>query len=126
MIRMYHDQAGTQEVTEQNPDSFRKAVFAGDDLEDVAELYLKTDDPDLTYENVSITAKGDDDGASESGQIDVKYSLDGSSYSDTLELPDGDYGSPIKIYRRAVAPDVQAAFRRTDIEHKWTFDEYVK
>lgn len=126
MLRLYHDPEGVEEVTEVNPDHFRKAVREGGTLEDITELYLLSDDEGLTYENISIQAVGDEDTASESGHIDISYSLDGVTFNDPLELPDGDYTTAQKIYRKAVAPNVGAAFKRTDILHEWEFDEYVK
>ncbi len=126
MLRLYHDPEGVEEVTEQNPDHFRKAVTEGGTLEDITELYLLTDDAGLTYENVSIQAVGDEDDAEDSGEIDISYSLDGVTFDDPLDLPDGDYAEARKIYRKAVAPNVESAFKRTDIMHEWKFDEYVK
>mgnify|MGYP001193059112 FL=1 len=126
MIKIYHDPEGTQEITADNPDFIHKAVPVGNVLEDIVQIYLLSDDPTLTYENIHITADNDDDGATSHGQIDVKYSLDGATYKDTLEIPDGDFATAVAVYRKVIAPDVQEAYKRTDILHKHLFEEYKK
>ena len=126
MLRLYHDEAGLREVTQNDPDVIKETVFAGGTLTRVGELYVKTDDGNLTYENISLTAIGDENTASQSGEVDVTYSLDNETFVQTLALPDGDYATALKVYRKVVAPSVSAAFKRLDIQHELSFDEYVK
>lgn len=126
MLRLYHDEAGLREVTQNDPDVIKETVFAGGTLTRVGELYVKSDDSALTYENISLTAIGDENTASQSGEVDVTYSLDNETFEQVLTLPDGDYVTALKVYRKVVAPTVEAAFKRLDIWHELSFDEYVK
>lgn len=129
-VRLYRDAAGTDEITSTNPDRVRKAVPVGQDLVDEQVLYLRSDDPTLTYEGVSIWAEGDEDDADQHGEVAVFYALDkGGSpgeYKPVLDVPDGDFVEAVPIWRKVVAPGVQAAFRRVNIVPKWTQNEYVK
>lgn len=130
MLRLYRDAAGQSEITSDNPDTVRKAVPVGATLTDEQVQYLKSDDPTLTYEGVSIWAEGDEDGAAQHGEVDVLYAPDvgGSpgTYEQVLALPDGDFVAAVPIWRKVVAPNVAAAFRRIDIVPTWAADEYVK
>lgn len=129
-LHLYHDAAATQVVDAANPDTIRQAVISGNNMVDEKVLYLASDDPSLTYENISITAAGDEDAAANSGEVDVEYALDNAGspgvYVDTLNLPNGDYATPVPIWRRVTAPNVIRAFERTDIEHVLSWDEYMK
>lgn len=126
MLRLYHDEAGLREVTQNDPDLIKDAVYAGGSLTRISELYVKSDDSALTYENISLTAIGDENTANQSGEVDVTYSLDNVTFEQTLALPDGDYTTAQKVYRKVTAPNVSAAFKRLDIQHELSFDEYVK
>lgn len=126
MLRLYRDQACQDEITQNSPDFFEKAVLAGGTLTDVAELYIKSDDSEATYKNIYITGIDDEDSASESGEIDILYSADGSNYVQELNIPDGEYTTPLKIYRKAIAPAVTKRFNRVDIKHELGQDEYEK
>lgn len=126
MLRLYRDAAGQSEITQQSPDIVKEPVLVNGTMTNVRELYVKSDDTNLTYEKIVLTAIGDEDGASQSGEVDVTYSLDGQNYVQVLDLPDGDYAESIKVYRKVVAPNVAKAFKRLDIEHQLSFDEYVK
>ena len=122
-LRIYLDPECTKEIADANPDSIRKAVVFNATMTDEISLYVKSDDPTLAYENVSITALNDDI------QLDAKYALDESGtpgeYQDALKLPSGLYDPPVRIWRKVTAPDVTAAFRRTDVKHSLVWDEYV-
>lgn len=129
-LRLYHDADATQEITEETPDTVHMAVAVGQTLVDERPIYVLSDDPDLTYEAVSIEAEGDTDDASESGQVDVLYAPDNNGvpgeYKQVLELPDGDYSEPLKIWRKVTSPNVQQAFNVTTIQHVLQWHEYVK
>ena len=122
-LRLYYDPECTNEITNENPDSIRKPTIFGETLVTELEIYIKSDDITLIYENISFTALNDD------AQVDVKYALDKEGtpgeYHDELQLPDGVYHDPIRVWRKISAPDVTAAFRRTDIQHSLNWDEYL-
>lgn len=126
MLRLYHDEAGLREITQNDPDLIKDAVFGVGNLTKISELYVKSDDANLTYENISLTAIGDENTASQSGEVDITYSLDNKTFEQVLALPDGDYTTALKVYRKVFAPNVNAAFKRLDIQHELSFDEYVK
>lgn len=123
---IYHDFSCTSPVSASSPDNFNKAVPWGNDAIDIRQFWIKSDDPDLTYKNITIEAVNDDDGASMSGQIDVTYSLDNTAYSQSITLPDGDYSTPVSFWRKVYSPCVEGAFSRTNIVHQITADEYCK
>lgn len=129
-LRLYHDAGATQEITEETPDTVHMAVAVGQTLVDERPIYVLSDDPGLTYEAVSIEGVGDVDGASQSGQVDVLYALDtgGSpgTYVQTLTLPNGDYATPYKVWRKVTSPNVQQAFNVTTIQHQLSWHEYAK
>ena len=128
-LRLYFDAAATQEITTQSPDTVRKAVPAGQTMTDERAIYIKSDDPALTYENIVLDGVGDADGATQSGQVDVLYAPDNGgtpgTYVQTLTLANGAYTTPVRVWRKVVAPNVQAAFRVTTIQHSLSWDEYV-
>ena len=129
-LRLYHDAAATTEITAANPDVVHKAVAQGQTLVDERPIYVKSDNPNLTYENVSIDGMGDVDGASQSGQVDVLYAPDNNgvpgTYVQTLTLPNQDYATPHKIWRKVTSPNVQSAFNLTTIQHQLSWHEYAK
>lgn len=136
-LKLFFDEAGTQEITQNVPDFIKDAVLDGTDLVDEKEIYLKSVDNALTYEEIFLTTIGDEDDATESGEVDITYSLDGTTFKQILEIPDGAYDTALKIYRKAVAPSVTKAFKRPyidpdtqqevgKIEHNIEFHEYVK
>lgn len=126
-LRIYEDSDATTELT---TDIFKGAVEDGENLVEEKHLYICSDDAEKTYENVSITATNDTDGASNSGEIDYEYAPDdgGSpgTYVQTLDLSDGDFDTSVSIWRRATAPNVQEEFKNEIIEHQISFDEYIK
>lgn len=126
MIKAYHDAECTEEITEQNPDLIKSAALAGADMQDTKVIYLKSDGPNLTYENISAYTVGDIDGADKQGEIDILYSLDGETYTQTVDIPNGDFETPVSLWRKAIAPAVTDAFNLYQIEHKILYDEYVR
>lgn len=126
MLQLYKDANATELISESNPDEVRDVTLVGETLTVVSELYVKSDASTLTYENISLTAIGDENAASQSGEVDITYSLDNTTFEQTLALPDGDYATATKVYRKVTAPTVSAAFKRLDIEHELSFDEYAK
>lgn len=122
-LKLYFDAECTQEVTATNPDTVHKAVVSGADMTDERSLWIKSDDLALTYENIALTSQGDD------AQVDVKYAADNNGspgvYADSLSLPNGDFAAAVRVWRKVTAPSVTAAFKRTNINHALTWDEYV-
>lgn len=129
-LRLYHDEACTTPIDDTNKDTIHKAVDIGQDLVDEKPCWVKTDDTTLTYEVAKIRGEGDTDDASESGQVDVLWALDvdgaPGEYKQVLELPDGDYSEPLKIWRKVTSPNVQQAFNVTTIRHQLSWHEYAK
>lgn len=129
-LRLYHDAGCTTEIGEQYPDTIHRAVPESGTLVDEKPCWVKTDDTTLTYESAKIWGEGDTDDASESGQVDVLWALDvdgePGEYKQVLELPDDDYSEPLKIWRKAVAPNVQRAFNVVDITHELFWLDYAK
>lgn len=124
-LKMFHDGETTQEVTEENPDLTRKATKSGENLTDERQFWIKSDDPLLTYENISMIALNDYNEPT-SGQVDIKYSLDGEIYEDSIIIPNGDFSTPVAIWRKVYSPNIISAFNVTSILHEITADEYVK
>jgi hypothetical protein len=125
-LHFYLDSAGTQKVTSLSPDYARNKAKAGQTLELVGELWIKSDNNSLTYEDIQVWADGDNEGASVSGEIEVKYSLDNVAYFNILSIPNQDFITPIKIYRKVIAPSIQEAFQRTDIKPKIKYASFTK
>lgn len=143
-LRLYLDAACTEEITPQNPDTIHKAVVAGADMVDECSLYIRSDDVALTYENIGLIAKVVviDEITKQpvivDGQllledlppaVSVEYALDSNgspgAYSSTLTPPAGAFDPAVKIWRKVVAPDVDAAFKMETIRHVMKWDEYV-
>jgi hypothetical protein len=53
-LKLYLDSGATQEITDLNPDELKQGVESGQSITNEINLYLKSDDVDLTYENISI------------------------------------------------------------------------
>lgn len=127
MLRLYKDQSATEEITDLAPDLLRDSVNVGGNLSIEVKRWIKSDDPDLTYENVEITSTEDPPHGATS--VTITFALDDNDSPDTYaasqELPDGDYSTAYPIWVRAQSNDVQAAFARTDIKYKLTQEEYV-
>ena len=133
MLGLYFDEDGENEVLgthhengDYDPDTIREPVEQGEDGEFITELYLITKDEDLTFEDIYIEAEHDEDDASESGEINVEFSLDDVDYQDKLNIPDDDFSEPVKIYRRVTAPSVDYPFKREDIIYNTEFKAFVK
>lgn len=124
-LQLYHDEECTQPINASNPDTVKEPAVIGSNIESERTIYLKSDNPNLTYENIDVSATGDKYGATESGEIEVLYRLDGS-WQKILVLPDGDYTEPMAIQRMVKAPNVTKAFNRLDIKHKLEHEEYAK
>ena len=124
---MYHDSNATEEITNDNPDQIRESVPQGGSLEDITSLYLKSNNTDFEYENVSLEKI---EGQGNTIYVDYNDTADFSNIEvgsqETLDLDNGDYDTPIEFYRRVTVQDVTDAFKREDIEHRVNFDEYVK
>jgi len=53
-LKLYLDSGTTQEITDVNPDELKQAVSSGADINNEIQLYIKSDDNSLTYENITI------------------------------------------------------------------------
>ncbi len=125
-LRLYHDEAGNQEITAEDKDTVEGAVVSGQTLTDEEVLWLKSDDANLTYENITITSTN----TPGEPPVTVEYALDDGAgnpvtYADPLTVSDGAYTSAIKIHRKAVSENITGAFVRTNIEHEVKADEFV-
>jgi hypothetical protein len=129
-LHLYHDSGATNLIEDGDEDSYRGAVPASQTATHEEKIYIGSDDSGLTYESIEIDTVGDEDGASTSGEVNVQYAVDNSgsagTYSETLTLSNGDFDPAIPIWRKITAPNLQSAFKRTDIQHRITYDEYVK
>lgn len=125
MLKLYHDPLGSNLISNDAPDVIKGAVLENQTFTDIKEIYL-LGDPDLTYEDIILLTIGDVDGATQSGEVDITYSLDGENYADVLQIPDGSYDETLTIFRKAVAPNVDTAFKLLEIKHELTFSEYVR
>ena len=56
-LKFYRDAECTDEITDASPDYTRKPVIAGSDWIDERSLWIKSDDPALTYENIVIAGR---------------------------------------------------------------------
>lgn len=124
-LRLYMDSSCTQPVSTDltTPDTTHQAVASGSTLTEQRSLWIKTDDATKTYENVVLTASGDDANA------DYQYAPDNAgspgTWANSLSLSDGAYSSAVRVWRRVQCANVTAAFTRTDIKHSLTWDEYA-
>lgn len=122
-MRLYLDAEAAQEITEENPDQVRKPVIAGSDWVDERSLWIRSDNPTLTYENVVITAQNVPEG------VTVQYALDNSgspgTYADSIALPNGTFDSAVRFWRKIVVPNVNEAQKIANIKHTRKYDEYV-
>jgi len=126
-LRLYHDDQAANEITALNPDTIEEAVPVGEDLDDQKQIYLASDDSNLTYENISITKASD----SLPPTVVLEYAADDNGspslpWQTTLTPPNGNYITPVPIWRRVFKADVQEAFTRDDINHEVTADEFVQ
>lgn len=122
---LYHDSGCTQPVNAGNPDEVKQAVASGSNIEDVTQFWVKSDDATKTYENINITASGDVDGASASGEVDITYSTDNTTFSDSITLANGTFDTAVSFYRKVTAPSVTSPFNETVITHQITADKYA-
>lgn len=109
----------------------------GEDYE-VGESVLGSDDNNYmcTQDHTADSDSEPDEGADwedywrEVNDVTVEYAEDDNgdpdTYEDPLSLPDGDYGSAVDIHRRAEASDITEAFKKTNIRHQLSYDEYVQ
>ena len=131
-LRLFFDEnmenpVAAEEFEDGEPDEVKDAVQSGETLTDETVLYLGSTDTTLTYENITIEQI---EGTSDN-DVNVEYAEDDGAgnpdtYSDPLNLPDGDYDTPVPIHRKAEAPNVTNAFNRDDIRHRKNFDEFKK
>ena len=122
-MRLYLDAEAAQEITEENPDQVRKPVIAGSDWVDERSLWIKSDNPTLTYENVVITAQNVPEG------VTVQYAKDNNgspgTYADSITLPNGKFDPAVRFWRKVVVPEVNEAQKIANIKHTRQYHEYV-
>lgn len=123
-LRLYLDAACTQEITDQNPDHSRKPVVAGADWIDERSLWIRSDDPTLTYENISITAQD------KPAHAIVQYAKDSNGipgvYAESLALPNSSFEPAVRFWRKVTVPNVNDAQEIATIKHSRKYDEYVR
>jgi hypothetical protein len=130
-LHFYHDAAGTQEITEADVDHERLADVVGSTIISETQIYIGSDDPNLTYENIVVSTVNDFDNTSNAGEIDIEYALDSNgspgTYNQILNVPNNDFDPPVPIWRKMTAPNITTAFTISNIEHHIeNYDEYVK
>lgn len=125
-LDFYLDQECTQKITSLSPDYAKDKATQGQTLELVKELWIKSDNETLTYEDIEVYADNDEEGASNSEEAEVLYSKDNVAYFNVLSMANGNYITPVKIFRKVIAPNIQEAFQRTDIIPKLKYTGYVK
>lgn len=122
-LKFYRNAEGTDEITDANPDYSRKPVVAGADWMDERSLYIRSDNPILTYENVVITAQNKPDG------VIVQYAKDNNGtpgvYANSLSLPNGVFDPAVRFWRKVIVPEVSKAQKIAVIKHSRKYDEYV-
>lgn len=121
---LYFDEEATEEVTVQNPDRTKETVVMGNSLASERILFVKSDDENLTYENIVISAAEGDSSAN------IQYAFDNGgvpgSYMSALTIMDGDFSEPVAFWRKVVSGAVEYPFKRQDIEHEIAYDAYLK
>ena len=122
-LKFYRDAECTDEITDASPDYTRKPVIAGSDWIDERSLWIKSDDPALTYENIVIAAQN------VPANVTVQYALDNTgkagTYADSITLPNGKFDPAVRFWRKVVVPEVNEAQKITVIKHCRKYDEYV-
>lgn len=127
---LYHDSSGTNLVESGDEDYEREAVQSGNQVVLEQKLYVGSDNTNLTYENITLDSVNDEDSANQTGEINIQYAPDESGspgvYLESISLPNGDFDPPVAIWRKMIAPSVENAFIRTDIQLELNYDEYYK
>lgn len=120
MIRMYLDPEAvhvlrdSENPTEGQPDYY-EGPSSGGEVEAVRYLYNPTHALDR-FEQVSLTGYLDD------ALTDLKYSLDDgfgnpTVWLDTIELPDGDYSTPLRVHVKVIFAPTSQPVQRTNVKH---------
>lgn len=120
-LRLFFDAEATNQISEDtavNPDIVRGNVTNG--MTDILPLWVKSTNEQYTYEEITITsAQGNVDG------VLFSYALDNGSgepdegtWSETLELPDGDYDSSYPIHRRIEIEPRETPFTSDVARHR--------
>lgn len=120
MIRMYFDADATQVIrdsvnpTEGQPDYY-EGPGEGGEVTAMRYLFNPSHATDR-FEDVSLTAYQDDD------QMDIKYALDDGNgdpvqWLDTIQLPDGDYSTPLLVHVKVIFAPTSEPRKVTHIKH---------
>lgn len=125
MLKLYRDEACTEEFTSEDPDVASGAVEENETFVDEKAIYLKSDDPNLTYENISIEKLSDE--IAPGVILEYAPDVDGSAggYSETYEPSDGAYTNAHKLWRRVTKENVAEPFKREDVKHRVKSDNYI-
>jgi len=119
-LALFHDAALENPIDENNPDEIReKVINESVEAEDI--IYVASTNLLLYYENITLTMHEDN----EDGVL-IEYSEDAEplNYVETLNLPDGDYSSPVPIHRKLSA-STDKSIKRQDIKHNLNGDKYA-
>lgn len=123
-LLIYFDAACTDMMSSDgtNPDSLRQSTTSGQTITHERSLWIKSDDVTKTYEDIVLTAQGDDTSA------DVMYAPDNAgsagTYIQSLDLVDGTFGTAVRVWRKITAPSITEAFNRS-IQHKLNYTEWA-
>ena len=124
-LKLYFDSAATEPIAVGTEDEYKDSGESGYTLQEEKAIYMKSDNTDLTYENIAITK--DSVGGTPSVTPEYAPDVDGSAgtYVSTYEPPDGAYTTEHKFWVRATVTNVTEAFKRDNIDHEITADEHV-
>jgi hypothetical protein len=122
-LKIYLDAACTIECTPVNPDTLRSSARLGQTATVQGSIWIKSDNALLTYEDITLTADGDDANA------DVEYAPDNAgapgAWAQTIIPSNGAYAEAVRIWRRVTCPNVQGPFNRINISHELTWSEFL-
>jgi len=117
-LRMYFDETVSSLVRDDisptlgSPDTYEGPAEGGS-VE--RKLYLYSDNFQRTYSNVQISALNTD------ADVQIHYALDQNgqpgTYQTTLQLPDGDYQTPVPIWVKVTFAPATEPTLRTDLRH---------
>lgn len=122
-LHFYFDEACTDQLSEgdrTNPD-----IVIGNGTEgftDERPLWIKNDDPTREYRAVDGNPALRVFALNEDERVSIQYALDENgepgTYSDVLDLPDGAYTEPIKVWRKVTVQPGTSEANFVDIKHQ--------
>lgn len=125
MLDIYFDVTHTDKISSDgsgsNPDY---AEAGGEGGARDKKLYLWSDNPAKTYEDIQITAGND------TPEFAVQYARDAfgnpSTFYDHLSMPNGDYVSPVAFWRRVTFAVQSDSITLRSVRHTLSAAEYAK